>query len=90
MSEYQCFFFGSPNSFLGGGVSCRSAETFQADTDEAACLRADALCRIRQKNIEGFELWQACRLVYRYALKPDEGHAPKRPSNQDGGQIDEG
>ena len=66
MAEYRCIFFGESTSQLEHG---RSLQTIQAESDEVALLCADALCRVMRRRVQGFEVWQASRLVQREVMR---------------------
>lgn len=60
------------------------AEAFEADSDDEARIEADALYRayrLTYRQIQGYEVWQAGRLVYRHPFAlcaPDSAPAGRR------------
>jgi hypothetical protein len=63
MAHYRCYFLGATRSSAGASSSIDGAEDFNAETDDEAGTRAEALYRQRRNSVHGFEIWQAERLV---------------------------
>lgn len=83
VASYRCYFFGTASPFLGTTSSIERAENMDAETDEEARIKAEAMYGQQRNRAYGFELWQANRLVYRYQ-DPKADHQTDLPSNPDG------
>lgn len=79
MAEYRCYFSGASNSPFGVSKLFEGAESFPAETDDEARMRAGIMYRQRRNQIHGFEVWQASRVVYRHAASALESEVSGTP-----------
>ena len=70
--DYHCYFFGADHTPIGVVTSFEADESFHAETDAEARMRADTMYHRRHNQIRGFEVWQANRLVYRHPASSGE------------------
>ena len=64
MPHYRCYFLDGGRPDDGSRYPFVGAENLDADSDAEARGKAEALYRARNGHGQGFELWQAGRLVF--------------------------
>jgi hypothetical protein len=79
MTTYRCYFISPMSSISGASQIVDGVRDFDSTTDDEACIQAEVVCRRSGPAIEGFELWQRDRLVYRHRRAPNS-HPSLSPS----------
>jgi hypothetical protein len=80
MTTYRCYFFCRTDSTSGASQMVEGMRDIETTTDDEACIQAEVVCRRGGAGIQGFEVWQRDRLVFRHRRAPDDYPSPSLPA----------